>query len=53
MSFRIQALALPTEPLIFQPEAAEARERVMQSVLALDVIIHEMRATMTALRTTP
>jgi ribosomal-protein-alanine N-acetyltransferase len=27
MSFRIQALALPTEPLIFQPEAAEARER--------------------------
>jgi len=30
----------------------EARERVMQSVVALDVIIHEMRATMTELRTT-
>ena len=30
----------------------EARERVMQSVVALDVIIHEMRATMTDLRTT-
>ena len=28
MSFTIAALALPTEPLIFQPEAAEARERV-------------------------
>jgi ribosomal-protein-alanine N-acetyltransferase len=28
MSFRIQALALPTEPLIFQPETAEVRERV-------------------------
>ena len=28
MSFRIQALALPTEPLIFQPAAAGAHERV-------------------------
>jgi len=27
MSFRIHALALPTEPLIFHPEPAEARER--------------------------
>ena len=27
MSFRIHALALPTEPLIFRPDAAEVRER--------------------------
>ena len=27
MSFRIQALALPTEPLIFQPDPAAVRER--------------------------
>ena len=31
MSFRIQALALPTEPLIFQPEATAIRERVTGS----------------------
>jgi ribosomal-protein-alanine N-acetyltransferase len=31
MSFRIQALALPTEPLIFQPDAAAIRERVTSS----------------------
>jgi ribosomal-protein-alanine N-acetyltransferase len=31
MSFRIQALALPTEPLIFQPEAQAIRERVTSS----------------------
>ena len=36
-------------PRIHDPEA---RERVMQSVVALDVIIHEMRSTMTELRTT-
>ena len=36
-------------PRIHDPEA---RERVMQSVVALDVIIHEMRTTMTELRTT-
>ena len=28
MSFRIQALALPTEPLIFQHENAAARQRI-------------------------
>ena len=31
MSFRIQALALPTEPLIFQPNAAPIRNRVTSS----------------------
>jgi signal transduction histidine kinase len=31
---------------------AEARERVTQSMIALDLIIHEMRATMTELRAT-
>ena len=31
MSFRIQALALPTEPLIFQPDAAVVRDRVTSS----------------------
>ena len=31
---------------------SEVRERVMQSVLALDVIIHEMRTTMTEWRAT-
>lgn len=31
MSFRIQALALPTEPLIFQPAAAVIRDRVTSS----------------------
>jgi ribosomal-protein-alanine N-acetyltransferase len=31
MSFRIQALALPTEPLIFQPELSGVRERIASS----------------------
>ena len=31
MSFRIQALALPTEPLIFQPEPAPMRQRLTTS----------------------
>jgi ribosomal-protein-alanine N-acetyltransferase len=31
MSFRIQALALPTEPLIFQPDVAPIRDRVTSS----------------------
>jgi signal transduction histidine kinase len=35
-------------PRILDPEV---RERVAQSVVALDRIIHEMRATMTELRT--
>ena len=48
---RLYGVGLGLQAALPRIRDPEARERVAQSVVALDRVIHEMRATMTELRT--